>query len=62
MSNSTQHSTPQKVTLAVLKGGPEFQAWFGRLRDQTRLPAALLLDQALVEFARSRGFEVPPPR
>jgi hypothetical protein len=51
-----------KATLAVLKGGPEFQTWFRRLQELTRLPAALLLDASLVEFARARGFEEPPPR
>ena len=53
---------PGKITVAVLKGGPEFQVWFNRLREQTRLPAALVLDAALVEFARAKGFEQPPPR
>jgi hypothetical protein len=52
----------EKATLAVLKGGPEYVTWFHRLRDQTRLPAALLLDAALVEFARAKGFDEPPPR
>lgn len=62
MSDSPRHAQVEKATLAVLKGGPEFQAWFHRLRDQTRLPAALLLDAALVEFARAKGFEEPPQR
>jgi len=35
-----------KTTVAVIKGGPEFLAWFNRLRDYTSLPAALLLDAA----------------
>jgi len=52
----------EKATLAVLKGGPEFQAWFRRLQTQTRLPGALILDAALVEYARARGFDEPPPR
>ena len=53
---------PQKMTVAVIKGSPQFLAWFNRFRDQTRLPAALLLDAALVELAKAKGFEEPPPR
>ena len=62
MPDPPKQPNVEKATLAVLKGGPDFQAWFHRLRDQTRLPAALLLDAALVEFARSKGFDQPPPR
>ena len=51
-----------KVTVAVIKGGPAFQAWFRRLQDHTRLPAALLLDAALVQFAKATDFEEPPQR
>ena len=57
-----QESAPIKATVAVIKGSPEFQSWFNRLRDQTRLPAALLLDAALVEYAKAKGFDEPPPR
>jgi hypothetical protein len=62
MSDPPKHPPVEKAALAVLKGGPEFQAWFNRLRDQTRLPAALLLDAALVAYAKSIGFDQPPPR
>ncbi len=53
---------PNKSTIAVLKGGSDYVAWFKRLQDQTRLPAALLLDAALVTYAKSIGFDEPPPR
>jgi len=52
----------QKASIAVLKGGPEFQAWFKRLQELTRLPAALVLDAALVAYARTLGFDEPPRR
>ena len=52
----------EKAAVAVLKGGTDFQAWFKRVQDQTRLPAALILDAALVEYARAKGFDEPPPR
>ena len=62
MSETVPQSDPPKSTLAVLKGGPEFTSWFRRLQTLTRLPGALILDAALVEFARARGFDDPPLR
>lgn len=52
----------EKATVATLKAGPPFQDWFRRLQDHTRLPAGLILDAALVAYAKSIGFEQPPPR
>jgi hypothetical protein len=62
MPDDPHQRSQEKSTIAVLKGGPEFQAWFKRLQELTRLPATLLLDQALVEYASSKGFDEPPPR
>lgn len=62
MPDPPKHPPVEKATLAVLKGGPDFELWFRRLQDQTRLPAALLLDAALVAYAKSIGFDQPPPR
>jgi hypothetical protein len=62
MPEAPESVTKGKVTIAVIKGGPEFQSWFKRFQELTRLPAALLLDQALVEFAKAKGFSEPPPR
>jgi hypothetical protein len=54
--------SPRKATVAVIKGSPAYQSWFWRIQESTRLPAALLLDAALVSYARSHGLEEPPPR
>jgi hypothetical protein len=62
MTEDSEPQSPVKTTVAVIKGGPEFHAWFGCFQKQLRLPAALLLDAALVEFARAKGFEEPPQR
>jgi hypothetical protein len=62
MPDPPQHPPLERATLAVLKGGPDFRLWFRRLQDQTRLPAALILDAALVAYAKSIGFDQPPPR
>jgi hypothetical protein len=62
MPDTPSSRPPNKSTIAVIKGGPEFSAWFKRLQELTRLPAALLLDASLVAYARSIGFDEPPPR
>jgi hypothetical protein len=62
MPDAVSPRPPEKTTVAVLKAGTKFQAWFKRLQDQTRLPAGLILDAALVAYAKSIGFEEPPPR
>jgi hypothetical protein len=62
MPTPPRRQPQRKATVAVIKGGPEFQAWFGRLQELTRLPAALLLDAALASYARSLNFEDPPQR
>lgn len=62
MPDIPKHPHVEKAALAVLKGGPDFQAWLKRLQELTRLPAVLLLDAALVTYARSIGFDPPPPR
>jgi hypothetical protein len=62
MPTPPRQRSQRKATIAVIKGGPKFQAWFKALQEQTRLPAALLLDAALVAYAKSKGFDEPPPR
>ncbi len=62
MSESPKPRSSDKESIAVLKGGPEFHAWFDRFQKQLRLPGAILLDLAVVELARARGFEEPPQR
>ena len=62
MPEPTQTRSSPKTTIAVLKAGPEFREWLKRFRDHLRLPAAHLLDAALVQLAKAKGFEEPPPR
>ena len=51
---------PRKV-IAQLKASAKFGKWFGKLRMHTRLPSPLLLELALIEYAKNHGFEDPPP-
>ncbi len=62
MPETSKPKSTDKQSVAVLKGSPEFHAWFSRFQRQLRLPAAILLDAAIAELARSKGFEDPPPR
>jgi hypothetical protein len=62
MDQLTRSKPSPKTNVAVIKAGTEFQAWFHRFREHLRLPAALLLDLALVELAKAKGFEEPPSR
>jgi hypothetical protein len=62
MPDKAAPRSSEKTTVAVIKGSPRYLTWFNRLRDHTRLPAALLLDAALVAYAKSIGFEEPPAR
>jgi hypothetical protein len=60
-NSSTHQEQPPSVGFA-LKASLEWNDWFGRLSEATRLPRPVLVDQALSEFARQRGFEAPPHR
>jgi hypothetical protein len=55
----------KKKGLAIaitLKGSPEWKAWVDRLADKFRTDTAKVIDMALVEFARTHGFEEAPRR
>jgi hypothetical protein len=62
MPDPPKRPSIEKTSLAVLKGGPEFQAWFQQLQTLTRLSAALLLSAALVTYATSLVFVTLPRR
>lgn len=49
-------------TIASFKGSAEFDAWFRKLVDHLRMPAASVMENALIEFARSRNFPDPAPK
>ena len=53
---------PGRVTIIGLKGTPAFAAWVDRLHQHLRLPLPTLFEHALIELAKSRGFEEEPPQ
>jgi hypothetical protein len=52
---------PRKTVLTI-KGTDEWRAWLERLGGHLRMPASTLVDIALVEFAKSKGFEEVAPK
>ncbi len=50
----------QPLVLTV-RGSPEWKEWLGRLSKHCRMSTAVCVDQALMEFAKMRGFIEPPP-
>jgi hypothetical protein len=52
----------ERVAVIMLKGRPEYRDWINELADRARMPASVLIDQALAEKAERLGFRPPPPR
>jgi hypothetical protein len=46
----------------TIKGRPEWRAWVERGADFCRTDVAKLVDAALVEYLKQRGFDEPAPR
>lgn len=53
-------SAPEPKTIAMRTSG-EYAAWVERLAKHNRSTVAGLLDQALVDYAKSVGFTEEPP-
>jgi hypothetical protein len=57
---SGQNPDARRV-IASVRGSDEFEAWFAELAHFLRLPKTTLIEHALVEFAKTRGFKKLPP-
>jgi hypothetical protein len=49
-------------TFLSVRVTPEFKQWAKRIAKQERSTMPKLLDTALIELAKARGFEGPPPK
>lgn len=49
-------------TVKVLKCTPEYGDWLEKFAKQNRTTVAGLFDQSLVEYAKVKGYDAPPPR
>jgi hypothetical protein len=51
-----------KRSLASLKGSESYAAWFDGLVDFSHLPASILIEHALREWAENHGYGKPQPK
>lgn len=51
-----------RPTALTIKGRPEWRAWVERAAAFCRTDATKLVDAALVEYLKQRGFDEPAPR
>lgn len=54
-------ATELKRPIASFKGTERFAGWFNGLMAHVRLPASVLIEHALVDFALKHGYNEPPP-
>lgn len=54
--------TPElKKPIASFRGTLKFAEWFNGLAAHMRLPASVLIEHALIEFAAKHGYKEPAP-
>jgi hypothetical protein len=51
-----------KRSLASLKGGEKYAKWFNGLVEYSHLPATILIEHALREYAERHGYGDPQPK
>ena len=49
-------------TVLTIKGTDEWRGWLERLGDHLRMPASTIVDIALVDFAKAKGFKEEAPK
>ncbi len=50
------------IPIASFKGSKAFAAWFDRLLEHCRMPTSVVIEHALMEFAKTMKFQEKPPR
>jgi hypothetical protein len=60
---ATPKSKPSRPALAVtVRGSGQWKQWIEELADHCRMDVSTLVDLALVDFAKARGFGTPAPK
>lgn len=52
---------PARIHAVVVKGTPEWKEWIESAATYFRFNVSTLVDSAVAEYARSHGYEIPPP-
>lgn len=55
-------SGDERVAVIVLKGSPDYRGWLSRISDESLIPVAAIVRDALRKWAKERGFPAPPER
>jgi hypothetical protein len=50
-----------KPTVLAMKGSLEWKRWLERAARHCRLSTSTLVDLAVAEYVKARGFDDPPP-
>lgn len=62
MPAQPEDESKRKVNIVSIRGSKEWREWIHRFRACSRTGStADLIDQALVELAKTKGFDEPPP-
>ncbi len=51
----------RRPTVLTVKGTPEWKEWLAKLAKHCRMKTAVVVDLALIDFAKKQGFDEPPP-
>jgi hypothetical protein len=60
-SEGGQNDAEARRNVVSIRGTEAWRDWLMGLARHRRLAAADVIDQALVEYARAHGYDVPPP-
>jgi hypothetical protein len=58
---AAQADSVRRPLVLSMRGNPEWKEWLDRLSKHCRMSTAVCVDQAVMEFAKMRGFSEPPP-
>ena len=53
---------PLRETVVALRGSPEWKSWLDEFSGHCRLGLSDTIEQALIVYARERGYRRPPKR
>lgn len=51
-----------RITAVALKGTIAWRDWLNELATEARMPAPVLIDVLLADYAKAKGFRPPPER